>query len=122
MFGLLTLPLVAAALALFTNIFTILTPLFEGVSKLFVWFVETLWSGVKTIANNLSTLSVILVLCLASAHYGQTLNDEKIVKPYKQDIVILEKAFANKKTKKEALPKKINGHYYKPALKNWLGL
>lgn len=125
MFGLASISLGAVALvaaSFLTNIMTILTPIFKGIAELIVWFIQTLWDGLKSIFANLNTLAVILVLCLASAHYGKTLDNDSIVRPYVQDVKILEKAFKDKKTKVATLPKKVNGHYYVPPLKSWLGL
>lgn len=57
-----------------------LSPIVEGIANALVEFFKIMWEGLKDVADNLSTVIFVLVMCLISYFYGLTSQVPKLIK------------------------------------------
>ena len=56
-----------------------LSPLVEGIANALVEFFKIMWAGLKDVADNLSTVIFVLVMCVISYFYGLTSQSPKLL-------------------------------------------
>lgn len=56
-----------------------LSPIVQGIANALVEFFKIMWAGLKDVADNLSTVIFVLVMCLISYFYGLTSQAPKLI-------------------------------------------